>query len=152
MKLSVLLLLAVCTTATLSCKKSDDTATPAATGSTIDLKAVMPTGSWSIGTFQQRTEDKSSGFKNMSFVFSTDGTVTATQNGKITKGTWVYSPAVTYYGGNGLASLTINLGQSKPFDMLLNVTWNVNSASTSSSLQLDHKEPAEDEHISFVKL
>ena len=150
MKLSILLLLAVCSAAALSCKKSDE-ATPAPTATTIDIKALMPVGSWSIGTFQQGAEDKSSGFKNVSFVFSADGTVTATQNSKITKGTWVYSPAVTYYGGNGLASLTINLGQSRPFDSL-NVTWNVNSASTSSSLQLDHKEPAEDEHISFVKL
>lgn len=151
MKLSILLLLAVCTTATLSCKKSDDDATPATTAATIDLKTVMPVGSWSISSFRQRTEDKSSGFKNMSFVFSADGTATATQNGVLTKGTWAYSPAVTYYGGNGLASITINMGQSKPFDRLTE-TWNVNSASTSSSLQLDHKEPAEDEHVSFVKL
>jgi hypothetical protein len=63
----------------------------------------------------------------------------------------VYSPAVTYYGGSGLASLTFNMGTAKPYE-LLNGTWNLNSASTSSNLQLDHKEPAEDEHLSLVKL
>jgi hypothetical protein len=151
MKLSVLILLTLCGAATLSCKKSDDNVTPATTAATIDLKAVMPAGSWSIGSFRQRTEDKTSSFKNTTFVFKADGTVTATQDGVQTKGTWVYSPAVTYYGGNGVASVTINMGQSKPFDRLTE-TWNVNSVSTSTSLQLDHKEPAEDEHVSFVKL
>ncbi len=149
MKLAVLLLAGLISI-TFSCKKSDD-AVPAATTSTIDVKAVMPVGSWSVGSLRQRTEDKSSSFKNISFVFSADGTVTATDNGKTTKGTWVYSPAVTYYGGNGLASITFSMGTSKPFDMLSG-TWNLNSASTSSNLLLDYKEPAEDEHLSFVKL
>ncbi|GAB2527227.1 hypothetical protein [Spirosoma aerophilum] len=146
---SVVFLLLVFVTTTFSCKKADE-AVPASTASGIDVKAVMPVGNWSVGSLRQRTEDKSSNFKNINFVFSADGTVTATENNKTTKGTWVYSPAVTYYGGNGLASITLNMGTSKPYD-LLNGTWNLNSASTSSNLQLDDKEPAEDEHLSFVK-
>lgn len=134
---------------TFSCKKFDD-AVPAATTATIDVKAVMPTGNWTVGSLRQRAEDKSSNFKNINFAFSADGTVTTTDNNKTTKGTWVYSPVVTYYGGSGLASITISLGTAKPYD-LLNGTWNLNSSSTSSNIQLDYKEPAEDEHLSFVK-
>ncbi|QDK81811.1 hypothetical protein EXU85_25645 [Spirosoma sp. KCTC 42546] len=147
MKLLVLLLVGLVTT-TFSCKKSDDVAPATTTATTIDVKSVMPTGNWSVSLFQQRTEDKSSNFKDITFVFSADGSVTATQGNKSTKGSWIYSPAVTYYGGNGLSSLTLNLGTSKPFD-LLNRTWNVNTESTTSSLKLDNKEPLEDEHLIF---
>ncbi|MCX6218992.1 hypothetical protein [Spirosoma sp.] len=150
MKLPLQLLLAL-TLSVFSCKKASDNLIPATATPTFDVKGVMATGSWTVGSFRQRTEDKSSGFKGITFVFSADGTVTATENNKTTKGTWVYSPAVTYYGGNGLSSLTINIGTSKPFD-LLNATWNINAASTTSGLKLDNKEPAEDEHVEFVRL
>lgn len=147
MKLFVLLLVGLVTT-TISCKKSDDVAPATTTATTIDVKSVMPVGNWSVSSLRQRTEDKSSNFKDITFVFSADGSVTATQRNKSTKGSWIYSPAVTYYGGNGLSSLTLNLGTSKPFD-LLNRTWNVNTESTNSTLKLDNKEPLEDEHLVF---
>lgn len=150
MKFAACLLAGIVMT-TFSCKKSADDVALAATTSTIDLRAVMPAGSWGVATLRQRTEDKSSGFKSITFVFSADGSLTATENNKTTKGTWVYSPAVTYYGGSGPASLTLNMGTAKPFD-LLNRTWNLNSASTNSNLQLDNKEPADDEHLSFSRL
>lgn len=146
-----LIVLAALTFSVFSCKKASDDLTPATTTATVDVKAVMSVGSWTVGSFRQRTEDKSSGFKGITFVFSADGTVTATENNKTTKGTWFYSPAVTYYGGNGLSALTINISTSKPLD-LLNRTWNINAASTNSGLKLDNKEPAEDEHVEFVKL
>ncbi|MVM40978.1 hypothetical protein GO730_30260 [Spirosoma sp. HMF3257] len=136
-------------TLTISCKKSDDVA-PATTATTIDLKSVMPAGSWSVSSLRQKTEDKSSNFKNMTFAFSSDGSVTVTDGNKTTKGSWVYSPAVTYYGGDGFASLVLNMGTSKPFD-LLNRTWNVNTESTTSTLKLDNKEPLDDEHLVFAK-
>ena len=147
----IVFLLAGLMTMTVACKKSMDDTAPAAAATTIDVKAVMPTGSWSVRSFRQKTEDKSSNFKDMTFVFSADGTVTATQGNKTTKGTWSFSPAgVTYYGGNPLASVTLNMGTSKPFD-LLNQAWNVNVASTTSDLKLDNKEPIDDEHLEFVK-
>lgn len=141
-----LLMLVVC-----SCSKSTDSATPAPATLT-DVKTVLTTGSWSVSSYRQKTEDKTSDFSATTFVFSADGTVVATRNGKTTSGSWTSTPGgVTYYGAApSVATFTINLGTSNPYKAIYK-TWNVNATSTASDLKLDNKEPVEDEHLEFVK-
>ena len=125
----LILLIAGLTITTMSCKKSTDDVTPAATTPSSDLKSVMPVGTWTVSLYRQKTEDKTSSFKNMSFVFANDGTLTVTEGNKTSKGTWTSSPGgIVYYGGNASATMTISMGTAKPFDSL-SKTWNVNTES-----------------------
>lgn len=143
-----LLILTVC-----ACTKSDNAATTTPVTTTVtDVKALLLNGSWAVSSYRQKTEDKTGNFSGSSFVFSADGSVAVTQDGKTTKGSWSSTPGgVTYYGAApAVATLTISLGNGNPFK-LITKTWNVNDGSTASDLKLDNKEPLEDEHLEFVK-
>ena len=117
---------------------------------TSDFKSNLAQGIWSISAYTQKTEDKSSQFAGTVFSFASSGTLTATQNGTVTTGSWAYSPSsVGYYGGPATeASLTINLGTQSPLNRLTR-TWNIESTS-SSSFSLVNPEPNDDEHVKFV--
>ncbi|MEZ0607947.1 hypothetical protein ACAW74_05490 [Fibrella sp. WM1] len=140
------------TMAFVSCKKSDD-ATPATTTTTADdVKPVLTTGTWTVSLYRQRTEVKTSDYSGITFTFSADGTLTATEKGKTIRGTWTSTPGgVTYYGAApSVATLTISLGKDKPYDRI-SQSWNVNTATVASNVKLDYKEPADDEHLEFVR-
>jgi hypothetical protein len=135
----------------VSCSKSaTDPVTPP-DKTTADLTAALTTGKWAVSSFIEKTEDKTSKFKDIEFTFSTDGTVTATsKNGSSVKGSWHYTPAVTYYGSTSKAAMALNMGASTPLD-LLTKTWNFIS-STSTTLKVDSPELLEDKHVQFSKL
>ena len=134
-----------------SCAKSSvDPVTPPATSITAaSLTASLTAGSWVLSSFTQKTEDKTSKFTDIAFVFSADGTVTATKSGVETKGSWQYTPAVTYYGSSSKSAIALNMGAATPLD-LLTKTWNFISV-TSTTLKIDSPELAEDEHVQFSK-
>jgi len=110
----------------------------------------MSSGAWNISSFTQKMEDKTADFSGMDFSFSGDGKVTVTGL-KSADGTWSYSPAVTgYYGTTGTsATFTLNIVSGSTFTNLSR-TWNVGTHSA-TSLQLNHPEALEDEHVTFTK-
>jgi hypothetical protein len=135
----------------VSCSKpAGDPTTPPDT-TTANLTAALTTGKWAVSSFIEKTEDKTSKFSDIVFAFSADGTVTATsKNGSSTKGSWHYTPAVTYYGSTSKAAIALNIGAGNPLD-LLTKTWNFIS-STSTTLNVDSPELLEDKHVQFSKL
>ncbi len=132
-----------------SCSKSpaDAVATPAA--ATSSVTAALTQGIWVVSSFVQKTEDKTSKFSDVSFVFSADGKVTITQKGSSSKGTWQFTPAVTYYGATSKDAIALNAGAGTPLN-LLTKTWNMVSSSA-TTLKLDSPELTEDEHVQFSK-
>jgi hypothetical protein len=130
----------------VSCSKSSYNSN---TNTNNAVTAELTAGKWVISSFTQKTEDKTSKFSGITFVFSSDGSVSADDNGKTTKGSWHYSPAVTYYGSSSKEALSINLGTAKPFDLLAK-TWNLVSSS-STAIKVDSPEVLEDEHVQFSK-
>ena len=146
-----LLSLVVAASILASCSKSyvaPNTTTSTSPTST-DLTTILTSGNWVVSSFTQKTEDKTSKFSNIFFTFSANGTLTATDNGNTTNGTWNYTPAVTYYGSTSKAAIAINIGTSNPL-VLLTKTWNLIS-STSSTIKIDSPEILEDEHVQFSK-
>ena len=134
-----------------SCSKSsvDPLSTSASAITPAALITALTAGSWVLSSFTQKTEDKTSKFTDVIFTFSADGTVTATKNGTETKGSWQYTPAVTYYGSSSKSAIALSMGSASPFD-LLTKTWNFISV-TSTTLKIDSPELAEDEHVQFSK-
>lgn len=146
---SVLLLAAILFFGSCSKSSVDPLATNATTTTAADITASLTAGKWVISSFTEKKEDKSSNFTNFTFVFAVDGTVTATANGIETKGTWKFTPAVTYYGSSSKSAVAISMGINKPFD-LLSKTWNLVSSS-STLLKVDSPEVLQDEHLQFSK-
>jgi hypothetical protein len=110
-------------------------------------------GTWTINSYTQRGENKTSLFTGYVFSFGSNNVLTATNNGAATTGSWSYTAATSgggYYGGTPTdATYTFNLGANAPLNRL-NRTWNVSSASA-TNIALTNPEPADDEHVSFVK-
>jgi hypothetical protein len=132
----------------VSCSKSGSDS-PTTNNNPVNVSA----GTWTINSYTQRGENKTSLFTGYVFSFGTGNVLTATKNGVATTGSWSYTAATSgggYYGGTPTdATYTFNLGGNAPLN-LLNRTWNVSSASA-SNIVLTNPEPADDEHISFLK-
>jgi hypothetical protein len=136
-----------------SCKSKEEvTPDPTTTTTTINLKSSISTGTWTVKVFRQKLEDKSSVYSGYVFAFAADGTVSASNNGKIVKGSWSNSEAGTsYYGAPpAAATFTITMEGSGNF-IKINKSWDVNVKSVATDIMLDNKEPLEDEHLEFVK-
>lgn len=123
-----------------ACKKNDDT--PATTN------AAVTSGAWVVSSFTQRTEDKTSDFAGLEFVFSADAKLIVSGSQNIT-GTWSYTAPSSGYYGSPTGSFVINLGADAPFRRLTD-SWNI-ASQTSTLLKLDNREAAEDEHVVFTK-
>lgn len=134
----------------IGCTKSSTNPTTDSTKPANDTAAII-SGNWVVSSYTQRTENKTAQFANAIFTFSNDGKVSASQNGAVTTGAWVFSPSsVGYYGAPPTkASMTLNMGTSKPMKDL-NRTWNVVSVDA-GTLSLINPEPADDERIVFSK-
>ena len=144
-----MLILATFILVATSCKNGNDV-TPTTTAT--DVKSNLVSGSWTISSFRQKNEDKTSAFSGVTFVFNSDGTVNATKSGTITTGTWSSAAAQpSYYGAPpSAATFSLNMNGSSSFAKL-NKSWDVNTATTSNDIKLDNKERLEDEHLEFVK-
>lgn len=136
-----------------ACSKNDSGLTQTDNSNPSQASAAV-SGSFTLTSFVQRNEDKTGQFDGYVFTFTSTsanaGNVVAVKGSNTVSGTWVYAPGVTYYGSTSKTSITLNLGATTPFT-LLNKTWNVDNASTSSKLALSSPELAEDEHIAFTK-
>lgn len=134
-----------------SCRKASiDIQQPQTSGVT----ATSIEGNFTITSYRQASEDKISKYKGFVFTFSatgtSGGTVTAVKDASKVNGSWIYSPAVTYYGSTSKNSIVLGLGNATPLDRLTG-TWNLDSISTSTKLVLSHPEIREDEHLVFTK-
>ena len=132
-----------------SCKK--DHSTPATTTTGTDPSVVAAQGTWSVSSYIQKTEDKTSSLSGIVFTFSSDGSVSASNGGTIVTGTWSSSKGgITYYGGPpSVATFTINFVSDNNL-IKISKTWNV-ASEDNISIKLDNKEPLEDEHLSLSK-
>ena len=137
----------------LACNKQDSGLTQTANPTSGQTSSAI-NGSFTISSFRQKNEDKTSQFGGYVFTFTSTGTnqgnITTVKGTNSVNGNWVYSPAVTYYGSTSKTSITLSFSAVSPFT-LLNKTWNVDSTSTSSELDLSSPELAEDEHVHFLK-
>jgi len=128
----------------IGCKKSYNTP-----GTNNNNVPSVTNGTWTITSYTQRTENKTGDFSGINFTFSSDGKVVAS-GAYSASGSWSSTPASTdYYGNSTVASFTINLGSSSPFNKL-SKSWNIGEQAT-TVLRLDNKETTEDEHITFSK-
>ncbi|MBS1598836.1 MAG: hypothetical protein JST75_11485 [Bacteroidetes bacterium] len=132
-----------------SCKKSYTS--PGSNSGTDSVTNIVTNGTWIISSYTQKVEDKTNTFAGITFVFSSDGKLTADDKGNKTTGSWSTTPYTPgYYGGPAaLATLTISMGTASPFNKI-DKSWNVGEKSN-SSFKLDNKEPLEDEHLVFSK-
>lgn len=132
----------------VGCKKYNN---PANTNNITDpVASVVSSGTWTVSSYMQRTENKTSDFNGINFVFSSDGKLNATGS-NTASGSWSSSPATAgYFGGPpSAATFTINLGANTPFNRL-SKAWNV-AEQSSTLLKLDNPEPVEDEHVALIK-
>jgi hypothetical protein len=121
-----------------------------AVNTTESLTAALTSGTWFVSSHIQKTEDKTSKYTDYTFTFSADNKVIITaKNGKLSSGTWSYTPAVTYYGSTSKEAISLNMGVDKPLDALTK-KWNFIS-STTTSFKVDSPELTEDEHLQFSK-
>jgi hypothetical protein len=148
MKSSFYMLVAAWFTILSGCSKSGSSDT---TSNNNPDPAQTVIGSWTISSYSQRTEDKTSLFKDYTFTFSAGGVLKIAHNAADVNGTWSYIPAsVGYYGSGGTsAALNINAGSIDPL-IRLNRTWNISSIST-STISLVNPEPADKEVLVFTR-
>ena len=141
-------MIAALLTMIMSCSKSynNNNSNPSTNA---DFQTTLVKGTWAIGSYTQKTEDKTSQFAGAVFTFAKDGTVSVSQNGTTTSGTWSYAASVPgYYGGpSTAASMVLNVGTQSPLNRL-SKTWNVESSS-SSAISLVNPEVNEDERARF---
>ena len=132
-----------------SCKTSTVDPAAATNNTTSGITTNLTSGTWVVGSFTQKTEDKTSKFSGYSFVFSADGKVTVSKDGKQTSGTWQYTPAVTYYGATSKEAIDLSVGNDKPLSQLSR-KWNFIST-TATAIKVDNPEILEDEHLLLSK-
>lgn len=128
----------------VSCKK-DSVAPAAVTGIT-----VAP-GNWIVSSYTQKAENKTAAFSGVLFTFNEGGVLSVVDGSKTISGSWSSTKGgITYYGGPpSTATFTISLGTTTPYDKISKV-WNV-ALQDATTIQLDNKEPLEDEHLTFTK-
>lgn len=130
------------------CSKNDSGST---TNNNPDPAQTVMNGTWTITSYSQRMEDKTSLFVSYVFTFSPGNVLKISHNAADVTGTWSYIPAsVGYYGSGGTsAALNLNAGSIDPL-IRLNRTWNISSIST-STISLVNPEPADKEVLVFTR-
>ena len=127
---------------------TDTVTSPAPIGSLITA------GIWKVTSYMERGLDGTNKFSNYTFTFNISGTMTANQNGQISNGSWLYLPAVFYYGipiyGTSPDGFNISLGITRPLSLLGKNLFI--SKKTTTNFYLNSVNPTEDTHITFTKI
>ena len=118
----------------VSCKK-DDVAT------TIFNASQVTTGTWQVTSFHEDDQDHTADLIGYTFIFNTDGTLTAELSGIQTTGTWDFDDS-----GN---ELHLNIGTTSPLSDI-NKGWII-LESTATSLRLGD-DSSNNEELDFTKL
>ncbi|MFM2360788.1 MAG: hypothetical protein RLY16_2781 [Bacteroidota bacterium] len=80
----IFLLFFILSTVLLSCKKDSNSSGI----TTANVTATVATGSWRVTYYWDTDHEETSNFTNYTFVFSGNGTVTATKDATVVNGTW----------------------------------------------------------------
>ncbi len=84
MKKTILNLFVLSSVLLFSCKKDNDSSST----TTTQLAATVSTGSWRITYYWDSNHEETSNFSNYSFVFNSNGTVTASKAASTVTGNW----------------------------------------------------------------
>jgi hypothetical protein len=126
MSLRKILLIGTLFLSLFGCSNDDDNNPPA------------PDGNWKV-VYYWDEKDETSDFSSYSFVFNSNGTVSATNGGIIVTGIWSESST----------KFTLNFG-ADPLLSELNDDW-LKIERTSSSIKLKDDNPAQDDQLYFQK-
>jgi len=123
-----------------SCTKDDSN--PSAN----DVSNLVQQGKWKITSFTEDTNDETFHFTGYEFVFTANGSVSATKENTSVNGTWATGT------DNSRAKLILSFGTTSPFDEL-NEDWRV-LEKTSTSLKLEHVSGGNGgtDHLEFQKI
>ncbi len=129
MALAAMLMLAT------SCKnEKDDT----------DPTQIISSGSWRVGHYMDSGNDETSDFIGYSFVFSANGTLTATRNDISKTGTWMKDNA----SNKLIIDLGLDIDTNRPLGELTD-DWKITTFASSEISLVDDSSP--DEMLVFLK-
>ena len=122
--------------------------------SPLPIGSLIAVGTWKVTSYVERGLDDTQKFSSYTFTFSLSGAITANQSGKILNGTWLYLPAVFYYGipiyGTSPDGFNISFGITRPLSLLGKNLFI--SKKTTTNFYLSSVNPTEDTHITFTKI
>ncbi len=134
-KVGFLALILIISTAFSGCKKDDHISPSNAIINTI----VIP-GDWKVGFFNKNSSDETSRFKEYSFRFNNNGTISAIKNGTTINGAWSTT--------KDKDRLKMIIYFSEPLLDRLNGDWRVENQ-TSTTLEMQHF-PGENDGIDYL--
>ena len=117
----------------LSCKKDDSNNSP------IDL--IVTTGTWKVSYYHENNEDKTSNFSDYTFTFGDNGTMTASNSGGTTTGTWTSDDSEN--------EIHISLGNTEPLKDLSKGWLIISKSSTEIVLKDDDITHLEELHFTI---
>ena len=123
-----------------SCKK-DDNSSPSNTNST-NVSNIITVGSWRVSYFHDGPDDHTSSFSGYSFIFSGNGSMTATNAGGTTNGKWSMDDSKNEF--------KITLSNTNPLKDLSH-GWTVISK-TSTDIVLKDDNATHNEELHFTKI
>ena len=143
MKTTLKLILLALTISFVSCSKSnDDNVNPNNSTSKVD----QVTGDWTVTFYTDSGKDETSDFNGYTFVFGTDGTLTASSSAGTFTGTW-WIGNKSGDDDNSSNRLNIVISGNKAMEDLSH-NWVILSI-TNTSIQLQDDNPASMEEIHF---
>lgn len=122
-------------------KGADDSTKSGTGGSSVNTP--VP-GTWKVTFYYDKTKDETSDYAGYSFVFNTNGTMSATKGTATTNGTW------KEYTANGVQRFAITLGTTTKPLADLNDDWQLVSK-TATEIKLKDNNPAKNEQLVFSK-
>jgi hypothetical protein len=139
-KINLLVVTIIITLIVSSCKK-DDNSTPSNNNNTT-MASIITAGSWRVSYFHDGPDDHTSNFTGYSFTFSNNGTMTATNAGGTTNGTWSMDDSKNEFN--------ITLSNADPLKDLSH-GWTVISK-TSTDIVLKDDNATHNEELHFTKI
>jgi hypothetical protein len=122
--------------------------------SPLPIGSLITVGTWKVTSYLERGVDGTNKFSNYTFTFNSSGIMTANQNGQMSIGSWLYVPAVFYYGvpvyGTSPDGFDISFGTTRPLSLLGKGLFI--SKKTTTNFYLNSINPVEDTHIIFTKM
>jgi hypothetical protein len=132
-----------------ACKQ--DNIQPSSTPTVEDFSKIITSGSWSVSSYTELTEDKFKMFSKITFTFTSDGKLLASDGKNTVSGTWSKAGSV-YYGqptGNSAKEVSISLGGNSPYDRL-SKSWLISEISN-TNIKFESSNPAENKFFVFSK-
>jgi len=124
-----------------SCKKEDNSSSSSSTSS--NVSAYITSGSWRINYYHESGDDHTSNFDGYTFTFSTSGTMSATNSGGTTSGTWEVDDS-------NVNEFHMSIGSTSPL-LDLNHGWIITSQSA-AEIHMKDDDLNHSEEVHFIKI